>query len=337
MRREDTLYAWWSRLRHQGLLLSPVVLMDRFPVMPAGIPWQKAQALRDAYTRFHAQTTPVDSNGKERLEERPVLEWVDALLGSCLGYENGRLAKTNEIPKNLRTMVRIGNRTENLRPHRVLFVEDTNSKAALLIAADTSAQVGRGRGRNTYARFLELLRGTGSRLGLLTNGRQFRLVYAGLDFESWCEWEAERWFEDEDGADELAGLRLLLGPDSVKPGDSGSPYLLEAVEESRKRQADLSSVLRENVRQAIEFLMEEVSAENRANGRPVRSRPCRCPRSSFGSGSARCLVPGRRARGHAPRRVSLCRIARTLAGQRPGLRPVLRCPLVVRTPRRSGP
>jgi len=274
MRREDSLHAWWSRLRHQGLLLSPVVLVDRFPTMPAGLSWQKGQTLRDAYTRFRAQTAPTDANGKDRLEERPVLEWVDALFGTCLGHQNGRLAKSNNIPENLRTMVRIGNRTESLRPHRVLFADDTKSRAALIIAADTSTQVGRGRGRNAYARFLELLRGTGSRLGLLTNGRQFRLVYAGLDFESWCEWEAERWFEDEDGADELAGLRLLLAPDSVKPGDSGSPFLLEAIEESRKRQADLSSVLRENVRQAIEFLMEEVSAENRANAEllePVRA------------------------------------------------------------------
>jgi len=273
MRREDTLHAWWSRLRHQGLLLSPVVMVDRFSAMPADLSWQKNQTLRDAYTRFRAQTAPADANAKARLEERPVLEWVDALFGACLGHQNERLSKSNDIPEYLRAVVRIGNRTESLRPHRVLFSDETKSRAALLIAADTSAQVGRGRGRNTYTRFLELLRSTGSRLGLLTNGSQFRLVYAGLDFESWCEWEAERWFEDEDGSDELAGLRLLLAPDSVKPGDTGSPFLLEAIEESRKRQADLSSVLRENVRQAIEFLMEEVSAENRANAallEPVR-------------------------------------------------------------------
>ena len=48
----------------------------------------------------------------------------------------------------------------------------------------------------------------------------------------------------------------------VKEGVSG---LLDAIEESRKRQADLSSVLRENVRQAIEFLLEDVSAANRTN------------------------------------------------------------------------
>ena len=87
--------------------------------------------------------------------------------------------------------------------------------------ADTSHIVGRGRGRTVYSRFLELLRGTGHRLGLLTNGHQFRLVYAGLDFESWCEWESDRWFDDGEGTEELNGLRQLLSPDALKPIKEG--------------------------------------------------------------------------------------------------------------------
>jgi hypothetical protein len=115
--------------------------------------------------------------------------------------------------------------------------------------ADTSHIVGRGKGRTTYSRFLELLRGSGRRLGLLTNGHQFRLVYAGLDFESWCEGEGDRWFDDGEGAEELNGLRQLLSPDALKPVKEVTSGLLDAVEESRKRQADLSSVLWENGRQ----------------------------------------------------------------------------------------
>jgi len=141
----------------------------------------------------------------------------------------------------------------------VIFADDAGQTPALLVMADTSPQVGRGRGRTKYAQMLELLRGTGQRLGVLTNGQQFRLVYAGLDFESWCEWESDRWFDDGEGTEELCGLRQLLSPESLKPIREGSSGLLDAVEESRKRQADLSSVLRENVRQAVELLLEEVS------------------------------------------------------------------------------
>ena len=55
----------------------------------------------------------------------------------------------------------------------------------------------------------------------------------------------------------------MLSPDSLKPIRDGVSGLLEGVEDSRKRQADLSSVLRENVRQAVELLLDDASSANR--------------------------------------------------------------------------
>ena len=49
-------------------------------------------------------------------------------------------------------------------------------------------RIGVHRGRRAHARFVEMLRATGCRMGLLTNGRQVRLCYAGLDHDAWCEW-----------------------------------------------------------------------------------------------------------------------------------------------------
>ena len=72
-----------------------------------------------------------------------------------------------------------------------------------------------------------------------------------------------RWFDEGEGTEELCGLRQLLSPESLKPIKEGVSGLLDGIEESRKRQADLSSVLRENVRQAVEYLLEEVSTANR--------------------------------------------------------------------------
>jgi hypothetical protein len=256
-------HEWWSRLRHQGLLLSPVVMLERFTSAPEKAPFHAVARLRNAYTRF-ASTT--DSRKElPDLEQPAILAWVDTLLEHYVGHGGQRLARQHAIPDRLTAVVRVGSRSDTIRPHRVVYADDEGKTPALLVMADTSPQVGRGRGRTAYARFLELLRGTGHRLGLLTNGHQFRLVYAGLDFESWCEWEAERWFDDGDGTEELNGLRQLLSPASLKPAKQGVSGLLDAVEESRKRQADLSSVLRENVRQAVERLLEDVSTANKTN------------------------------------------------------------------------
>jgi len=261
MSQADTAHAWWSRLRHQGLLLSPVVMVERYPTAPPAARFPLLDKLRDEYTRFVSAIADLKDN--ENRDEATILKWADALLEKYVGYVQGQVAKQHDARVSLAVPVRIGTRTETIRPHRVVFSDGTGTTTAMLVMADTSPHVGRGRGRTKYAQFLELLRGTGHRLGLLTNGSQFRLIYAGIDFESWCEWESERWFDGGEGTEELNGLRQFLSPESLKPVKSGVSGLLDAVEESRKRQADLSSVLRENVRQAVELILEDVSTSHR--------------------------------------------------------------------------
>jgi hypothetical protein len=126
--------------------------------------------LRDARTRF---VSAIDS-GKHgaAIDQATILGYVDSLLESFLGHTDGRLAKQHSIPEKLTAVIRIGSRSDTIRPHRVIFADETGTTPAVLVMADTSPQVGRGRGRTVYSRFLELLRGTGHRLGLLTNGQQ---------------------------------------------------------------------------------------------------------------------------------------------------------------------
>ena len=261
MSQVDTAHAWWSRLRHQGMLLSPVVQVERYASLPPTARFPLLDNLRNAYNRFVSYLADLKENTDR--DEATILKWVDALLEKYVEYGQGQIAKQHDARINVTAPVRIGSRTETLRPHRVVLADETGTKIALLVMADTSPHVGRGRGRTAYARFLELLRATGHRIGLLTNGSQFRLIYAGLDFEAWAEWESERWFDGGEGTEELNGLRQLLAPESVKPVKSGASGLLDAIEESRKRQADLSSVLRENVRQAVELILEDVSTSHR--------------------------------------------------------------------------
>jgi len=267
MNNDDSQFAWWSRLRHSGLLLSPVVQIEKYAEEPEELKWYQPDKLRTAYTRFAASIDR--SKDRPQLAQGDILTWVDAVLEKYIGHTDQRLARSHNIPESLTAIFRIGSRTETLKPDRVLFAEDGKTPL-LLVKTDTSPHVGRGKGRTEYAKFLELLRGSGHRLGLLTNGLQFRLVYAGLDFESWCEWESERWFEDSEGTEELLGLRQLLFPTQSTNNKSevigaGLPGLLHAVEESRKRQADLSQVLRENVRQAVEMLLVDVSTASRTD------------------------------------------------------------------------
>lgn len=157
MNQQDIAHAWWSRLRHQGLLLSPVVMLERFPAAPEPAPFHKTARLRHAYTRFISATV-----GQALLpapEQSAILAWTDALLENYIGHSKTSIASQHSIPQNLTAPVRIGNKSDTIRPHRVVFADDDRKPPALLVMADTSHIIGRGKGRTAYTRFLELLRG----------------------------------------------------------------------------------------------------------------------------------------------------------------------------------
>ena len=55
MNNDDSQFAWWSRLRHSGLLLSPVVQIEKYAEPPEELKWYQPDKLRTAYTpRFVA-------------------------------------------------------------------------------------------------------------------------------------------------------------------------------------------------------------------------------------------------------------------------------------------
>ncbi|HOQ72484.1 MAG TPA: hypothetical protein PK933_07095 [Smithellaceae bacterium] len=104
---------------------------------------------------------------------------------------------------------------------------------------------------------IQWLRGGGERLAILTNGRQWRLIFAGLDFDAWCEWDVELWFEEGALSAQVTALRTLLSPALWTPSVKDAPFpLLEAILDSRKGQAELSAILGERVREAVEILVQ---------------------------------------------------------------------------------
>ena len=52
MSQNDSPHAWWSRLRHQGLLLSPVVMVERYASAPPAARFPLLDKLRNDFNRF---------------------------------------------------------------------------------------------------------------------------------------------------------------------------------------------------------------------------------------------------------------------------------------------
>ena len=112
-------------------------------------------------------------------------------------------------------------------------------------------------GAVSSVRSLGWLRAGGEHLALVTNGYQWRLIFAGLDYDAWCEWDVDLWFEEGGLSSQVTALRTLLQPRLFTPETKdASPPLLQAIHNTRKGQAELSEVLGERVREAVEILIQ---------------------------------------------------------------------------------
>ena len=230
----------WDRLSHGGLLLDPTRLHALAQFAPGPVPRATETQLRKRAGAL------LDGNGDLGGFVAFVLEEVCGLRsprgdwkrGSRVPPAEGRRAVTGETakPRHLWT----GRRGARLP----VFVDD-------------GKRLGIGRGRRVASRVFGWLRAGGEPLALLTNGREWRLLFAGLDYEAWCQWDVDLWFEEGELSPQVTALRTLLNPDAWIPETEGAaPPLLQAIRDTRKGQAELSEVLGERVREAVELLIQ---------------------------------------------------------------------------------
>jgi hypothetical protein len=232
-------YGWWNSLKHGGLLIAPSKLAEYFPDPPPAVPQCQVDHLRRNLTRLEA-----GADGAER-------SLLGTVLESLCGFAHWE--KGNEIGTEWTQRAASG---EAIKP-RWLW-QGTHGAALPVFVDREAARIGIGRGRRTVSRTLEWLRGADRKLALVTNLRQWRLVYAGLDFDAWAEWDTALWLEEGAPGPQLTALRALLSSRTLDAPAKGEPApLLAAIQASRKGQAELSQELGERVRRAVELLIQE--------------------------------------------------------------------------------
>jgi len=165
----DSELIGWDRLRHGGLLLDAPRLKRIAEHIPEPLPpWRERELRRQAGALL-------DGGGNKTDFVRFVLEEICGFAspngswqrGSQVGAEWGRRAVTGETVKP-RQLWRASN------------------DAVLPVFIDDEVRLGVGRGRRSVSQVVSWLRGGNERLAVLTNGRQWRLIFTGLDFDAWC-------------------------------------------------------------------------------------------------------------------------------------------------------
>ncbi len=234
-------HTWWDSLRHTGLLLGPnEVRRIEQDHAPKPLPPYRLDQLRRELIRRDAEAATSD-----------FVAWV---LQSICGFTSetaSRWKRGRDVPADFAQTLVTG---EALKPRQVWTGPNGGVLAVFL---DSNPKLGQGRGRKTVSDVLQWLRRARRPLALITNGRQWRLLYAGLDFDAACEWDTDLWFEEGQPGAQLAGLRLLLQPALFDPpAPEAAAPLHDLIQASRRGQAELSALLGERVREAVEALVQ---------------------------------------------------------------------------------
>lgn len=236
---------WWASLKHGGLLVTPGRLVEYFEEsLPALDSYLEERLRRDVFAVLDDA-------------ERNAARLLDTLFESILGYPAREWIKGNAIGAEWTRRTVTG---EAVRPRRIWQGE--HGEVLPVFMADAEAlgeaqRLGLGRGRRVVSRVVEWLRLSDRKLAVLTNGRQLRLIHAGPDYEAWCEWDIDLWFQEGVPWPQVEALRILLHHSKLVCDDSSSQgTLLTSILESRKGQAELTSALGENVRRAVELLID---------------------------------------------------------------------------------
>ena len=234
----DETLDWWFRLRHGGQLLDRAHL-DALPE-PRPLPWNLAETLRSVIVAL-------PDDGAATGEELTSL--IDVMLEDVAGLKTGWLKGARVGAEYAETLLD-GTRWKPRRVWKGL------NGGSLHVFTTKVRQVGLHKGRRPVAQITEYLRRCRAPLGLLTNGRQWRLVYADADTQAWAEWDTSEFFSGGRISGTVKGFARLLGHEALAQQTRAdrSP-LLDAIAATRQGQAKLSSELGERVRRAVEALL----------------------------------------------------------------------------------
>src|ERR1700722_14062834 len=253
---------WLSLVPNSGPFPSLPVLAQAFPQGLDAHDADHARRLRMAFDEWDAN----------QLSNRPDpgihRAWMKFVLGETLGYDE-LLAEKQEIPQTLKSEVAEYGVT--LKPDWIVN-DPATKKARLLVQVYPRSQsltkpVPSSRWNTSPdTRMMQLLKDTGIRIGIVTNGDHWMLVNAPKnETTGYASWYANLWLEEKDT---LGAFRTLLCADrffSVPENET-----LEALlDRSADDQQEVTIQLGYQVRKAVEVLIQALDKADQDHGRKL--------------------------------------------------------------------
>lgn len=242
---------WLSLIEISGPFLTVSMLDKAFPQGLEAVETPRRQKLRAAYEEWREAVDQED-----RLLPELHREWVRLVLTEMLEYDQESLTHEGDWPDDLPS-VSSQEHTGTFKPDWIVR-SPADGKPRLFIAVlppDTdleSVQRGDGWPVSLQERMTLLCRTHGVRVGLLTDGERWMLVNAPVgSTSSQASWYARLWFQEPitlKAFQSLLGVRRCFGP--------AEDTLESLLDESLKHHEEVTDTLGEQVRRAVEVLVQ---------------------------------------------------------------------------------
>ncbi|AUG01750.1 ATP phosphoribosyltransferase regulatory subunit [Pseudomonas sp. 09C 129] len=250
---------WLSLIEVSGPFLATPVLKRIFSTGLPAVEPRIRQYLRQAYDEW----CEARDNDDPRFTELH-RAWIHEVLARGLEYDendSGELLVRGEcIPSELR--VTLPEHGVTLEPDYALVSGCQSQLLVQIYSAGTDLQAAlklNGWSASPAERMERLCRASGCRLGLVTDGERWMLVDASVGAVStFASWYARLWGQERltlQAFLTLLGIRRFFGPD-----DETLPSMLD---ESLQHQEEVTDALGEQVRRAVEVLIQALGKEDR--------------------------------------------------------------------------
>lgn len=260
----STNHDWLNLIEVSGPFLAVPVLREVLPQGLEALTSGRPQRLRAAYDEWR---DAVDANDADLPSIHAA--WIDEVLQSALEVDDQVLRRAATLPERLKVLVPEHGVT--IAPD-LAIVNPTHGDAPLLLVQlydpDTDLDATRnydGLATTPGDRMVALLRAVGCPVGLVTNGERWVLVHAPVGaVASFASWYARLWGQEPETLRayvSLLGVRRFFGPEAER-----LPALFER---SLKHQDDVTDALGEQVRRAVEVLVQSLDRADQDRNRDL--------------------------------------------------------------------
>ncbi|ETR77866.1 hypothetical protein X566_09530 [Afipia sp. P52-10] len=257
-------HEWLNLIEVSGPFLAVPVLRDVFPQGLEALPSGRPQRLRRTYEEWR-DAVDMDDLDLAALHAA----WIDEVLVGALEMDAEVLRRNSAMPDRFEVLMPEHGVT--VAPDLAVVNPTQGDEPLLLIHVyepDTDLDATRrfdGLATTPADRMVSLLRATGCPTGIVTNGERWMLAHAPIgSVASFASWYARLWGQEPETLRafvSLLGIRRFFGPDEGK--------LPALYERSLKHQDDVTEALGEQVRRAVEVLVQALDRADQDRNREL--------------------------------------------------------------------